>query len=172
MPASTPQPSDSPRSRSRAGAPSRAAIRRQALEFLIDTLAGGGLRAEAAPNDIAADVIVELSTQRSVSVRLLAAAAPHRRGGRGDLGLHWMLPDTSAEFVALIDISRPRGWLMPAADFRARAQPMAGGRFHLDWIVAPLGKTRSPAPDEEEFAQYAFRLGGQNASLVLRRYAG
>ena len=171
MPASTPKPSDSSRKRSPVGAPSRAAIRRQALEFLIEALAAVGLRGEPAPNNVAADLVVEAMGE-TVLIRLLAAAAPHRRGGRGSLGLHWMLPDAAAEFVALVDLSRRRGWLMPAADFRARAQPMSGGRFHLDWIVSPLGKTRSRASGEEEFARYSFGLGAQNASLVLRRYVG
>ena len=135
---------------------------------MFEALAGVGLRAEAAPPDI----LISSPSGRSALVRLLAAAAPHHRGGRGSLGLHWMLPDTPAEFVALVDLSRRQGWLLPIDDFRAKAQPLSEGRFHLDWIVAPLGKRRSRAPDEEEFAPYSFGLGGQNGSLVLRRHVG
>ena len=67
-----------------------------------------------------------------------------------------MLGDTPAEFVALVDLSRRQGWLLLIDDFRAKAQPLSEGRFHLDWIVVPLGKRKSTAPDEGEFASYAF----------------
>lgn len=135
-------------------------------------MAGVGLRAEAPPPDLPGDLLVAGPAGQSVLLRLLAAAAPHHRGGRGSLGLHWMLPDTPADFAAVVDLSRRCGWLIPTADFQARAQPLSGGRFHLDWIVVPLGRTRpnsrsqtgarrSPSgktqvPEEGEFASYAF----------------
>jgi hypothetical protein len=142
------------------------------LDLVIEALRGVGLRAEAASKDVPADLVVAGPSGRSVLVSVLAAAAPHHRGGRGSLGLHWMLRDTAADFIALVDLSRERGWLIPAADFRARAQPLSDGRFHLDWIVVPLGSMRpdgrpqtgarpgpsgrTPVPDEEEFAPYAY----------------
>ena len=88
---------------------------------MFEALAGVGLRAEAAPPDI----LISCPSGRSALVRLLAAAAPHHRGGRGSLGLHWMLPDTPAEFVTLVDLSRRQGWLLPIDDFRAKAQPFS-----------------------------------------------
>ncbi|MCH8994950.1 MAG: hypothetical protein IH959_08310 [Chloroflexi bacterium] len=144
-------------SRARRARPSpSASIRPRALDFVVEALAGVGLTAEETPPDVPADLLVAGRSGRSAVVRLLAAAAPHHRGGRGSLGLHWMLPDTAAEFVAVVDLSRRQGWLIPTADFRARAQPVSGGRFHLDWIVVPLGRTRARVPDEHEFEEYAF----------------
>ncbi len=131
-------------------------VRRKGLDLVIGALRGAGLRAEAASKDVPADLMVAGPSGWSVLVSVLAAAAPHRRGGRGSLGLHWMLRDTAADFIALVDLSRERGWLIPAADFRARAQPLSDGRFHLDWIVVPLGRMRTQVPDEEEFAPYAY----------------
>ncbi len=93
---------------------------------------------------------------RSVLVRVLAAAAPHQRGGRGSLGLHWMLSETPADFVAVVDLSRRRSWLVPAADFEVRAQPLPGRRFHLDWIVGERSGTSTPVPGEGEFESYVF----------------
>ena len=82
-------------------------------------------------------------------VKLLAQAAPHRRGGRGSLGLHWLLPSDFEEYVALVDLSREAVWLLPAPEFRSRAQPLEAGRYHLDWLVLRLG--RSKVADESEF---------------------
>jgi len=49
--------------------------------------------------------------------------------------LHWMLTDDGEDCVALVDLSREAVWLLPAVEFRNRAQPLPGGRFHLDWLV-------------------------------------
>jgi len=88
-------------------------------------------------------------------LKLLAVAAPHHRGGRGSLGLHWMLRSGNEDYVALVDLSREAIWLLNAEEFRARAQPLAGGRFHLDWIVLSLGpRQRSQVPSEDEFELY------------------
>jgi len=57
---------------------------------------------------------------------------------------------TPADFIALIDLSRARGWLMPTADFEARAKRLPGERFHLDWIVAAARPSRT-VPEEREF---------------------
>ncbi len=146
-----------PRSQTRTRSkPSPAAVRGRAREFVVRALARVKLRAEAAPAGLPADLLVEGSCGRAVLVRLLARAAPHHRGGRGSLGLHWMLSDTPAEYVALVDLSRERGWLLPAADYRARAQPVSGDRYHLDWIVVPIGRPRTKVAAEEEFEEYTF----------------
>ncbi|MBI1886603.1 MAG: hypothetical protein HYS09_09885 [Chloroflexi bacterium] len=89
---------------------------------------------------------------RTALLRLLANAAPHRRSGN-NLGLHWMLRSDIEEYVALVDVSRESVWLLPAADFRARAQPLPGGRFHLDWLALRLS-ARSRVADEDQFEQY------------------
>ena len=128
----------------------------RALDFVLEALEAAGLRAEAAPQGLPADAVIAGRAGRSVLVRILVRAGPHQRGGTGALGLHWMLRETPAEFVALVDLSRRQGWLLPTADFEERARALSGGRFHLDWIVAPLTNRRSKVADEHEFDEYAF----------------
>jgi hypothetical protein len=48
--------------------------------------------------------------------------------------------------------------MLPAATFRKEAQPLTGGRHHLDWIVVPPGKYLASVPMETEFDE--FRLDG------------
>ncbi len=137
-------------------APSSSVIRRCAISFVVEALRTVGLQAEPTPADLPGDLLASGGSGRSVFVCLLAAAAPHHRGGRGSLGLHWVLAETPADSVALVDLSRASGWLIPTDDFRARAQPLSGGRFHLDWIVVALGRRHSKVASEEEFATYLF----------------
>ncbi len=67
--------------------------------------------------------------------------------------MHWMLQSDVEDYVALVDLSREAIWLMPSVDFRKRAQPLAGGRFHLDWLVWRLSP-RSTVEDEDAFEEY------------------
>jgi hypothetical protein len=63
-----------------------------------------------------------------------------------------VLPSDFEEYVALVDLSREAIWLMPSPEFRSRAQPLKGGRWHLDWLAVRLG--RSLVADEGEFELY------------------
>lgn len=131
-------------------------IHQQARDFVAQSLAQVGLKAEVAPRELRADVAVFGQDRQQTLIRILVREAPHRRGGGANLGLHWMLSNAPAEYVALVDLSRQFGWLLPTAEFQARARPYRGGRHHLDWIVARMGRTRTRVPDEGEFARYLF----------------
>ena len=131
---------------------SDAELHRRAERFVVRALKRARLRAEA----LGGHLLVAVPSGRSTMVRVLMRQGPHRRGGGLNLGLHWMLGATEAEHVALVDLTRRRGWLLPLGEFCSRARPVAGGRFHLDWIVARLGTTRTKIADEAEFAPYAF----------------
>lgn len=67
-----------------------------------------------------------------------------------------MLPSATAEvdFVGLVDLSRPRAWLFPGAEYRTRAQAASGGRYHLDWIVVPISNTCAKVEPEEAFEEF------------------
>jgi hypothetical protein len=94
---------------------------------VIEAMRAAGLAAEPAPHDLPAQVAISMPSGRALLVLVLVREAPHRRGEGGNLGLHWMTRDAPADFVALVDLSRGRGWLLPMADFRARARPVARG---------------------------------------------
>ena len=78
-----------------------------------------------------------------------------------------MLPETVADRVALVDLSRSLCWMLPVSTFREEAQALAGGRNHLDWIVVPLGKYSTGVPMEPEFDK--FRLDGAGAGQAPGR---
>ncbi len=131
-------------------------IHQQARDFVMQALARVGLQAEAAPRELRGDLLIFGPARHPTLLRILVRQAPHRRGGGANLGLHWMLSSTPAEYVALVDLSRRLGWLLSTPEFQAQARPYRGGRFHLDWIVARMGRTTTQVADEIEFAAYAF----------------
>ena len=70
-----------------------------------------------------------------------------------------MLSDLVADFVAVADLPRLLCWLIPRSIFIKEAQPLAGDRYHLDWIVVPLGKHSTKVPLESKFLE--FKLTGK-----------
>lgn len=131
-------------------------IHQQARDFVMQSLAQVGLTAEVAPRELRADVVVLGEGGRQTLIRILVREGPHRRGGGANLGMHWMLSSTEAEYIALVDLSRQLGWLLPTTEFQAKARPYKGDRFHLDWIVARMGRTRTRIAEEQEFESCAF----------------
>ena len=128
-----------------------AELHRAAEELLRARLEALGIGFEPLP-DLPLGYAMLLPGGQMRVVKVVPRAAPHRRGGRGSLGLHWVLPSDFEEYAALVDLSRETVWLMPSAEFRSRAQPLSGGRWHLDWLVLRLG--RSKVADEAEFERY------------------
>ena len=129
----------------------------QAAEALLRArLAAAGIGLEPLPDLPLAFALLPPGGRMRI-VKVLARPAPHRRGGRGSLGLHWLLPSDFEEYVALVDLSRQALWLLPAPEFRSRAQPLEAGRYHLDWLVLRLG--RSKVADESEFEGFKLERG-------------
>src|SRR5439155_21355815 len=119
---------------------SSSSVRSEAIRLCTERLASAGYRVQRPPSGFAADL--RISRDRAIQlVKVLGAAAPHRRGGSGSLGLHWLLSETPADAVALVDLSRAKVWLLPIEEFQRRAISLVGGRLHLDWIVLALGKS-------------------------------
>ena len=66
-------------------------------------------------------------------------------GGKGKLALDWWVPEVSpAQFVALVDLSTEKVWLMSAKELRGRAQQRAKGKLHIYMYTDPLARTRVP----------------------------
>ena len=137
-----------------AGKESAGAIRKRGVALVREALARAGLAVATASAGLAAELAIVRSDGDEL-VKVLTAAAPHRRGGSGSLGLHWLLGDTAAEVVALVDLSREKAWLMPTAEFRRLAEALTGGRFHLDWIVVPIGRAPLGVAMEAALDAYA-----------------
>ena len=130
------------------------AIREHATVLLTEWLCSAGYEVEPAPTGLRIDLIIRRQGQNEEMVKVLAAAAPHHRGGTGSLGLHWLLSETAADCVALVDLSRSFCWMIPVSTFKMEAQPLADGRYHLDWIVVPLGKHSNKVPPESKFEEF------------------
>jgi hypothetical protein len=122
------------------------------VRLLTERLTSAGFHVEPARLHPSVDLLIRQEGM-PLLVKLLTGA-PHYRGGTGSLGLHWMLPATIVDRVALVDLARSVCWMLPSSTFREQAQPMAGDRYHLDWIVVPLGKYPKSIPMETEFDRF------------------
>jgi hypothetical protein len=151
--------------------PSSSVIRHQAIQLLTERLLSGGYVIEPAPHGFRADLLAR-QAGRSHLIKVLAAAAPHHRGGTGSLGLHWLLTETAADLVALVDLSRSRVWLLATHDFRSKAQALSGGRYHLDWIVVPIGSRRNRVAVEEQFDRYRLTADRSQRQRFVSRDTG
>ncbi|MBV7417904.1 hypothetical protein KW830_05485 [Comamonas sp. CMM03] len=53
-------------------------------------------------------------------------------GGKGKLALDWWIPnDSPAHYIALVDLSTEKIWLMTLAELRIHAQQQPEGRLHI-----------------------------------------
>ena len=134
-------------------------VHRQAEVLLRKHLDPHGIGLERLP-DLPVGYALLLPGGRMKVAKVLVRPGPHRRGRQGALGMHWMLHSDPAaplragfeDYVALVDVARQAVWLMPSPEFRSRASAVAGGRWHLDWLVARAGRSR--IADEAEFDDY------------------
>ncbi len=132
-------------------------LHRAAEGLLRERLAAFGVALEPLP-DLPTGSAMLLPGGRMRVVKVLAREAPHRRGGRGDLGLHWMLTSDFEDYAALVDLSRQAVWLLSSTEFQSWAHAQRGGRWHLDWIVSRT--VSSQWPDESEFERYRLERDG------------
>jgi hypothetical protein len=130
---------------------SDAALHRAAEELVRSRLAVGGVELERMA-ELPDGYAVLLPAGRMYVAMVLVRQGPHARGSGNTLGMHWTVRSDVEDFVALVDLSRQAVWLLPSADFRSRARPQKGGRWHLDWLVS--GGSRSRLPGESEFERY------------------
>lgn len=78
-------------------------------------------------------------------------------GGKGKEALDWWVPeDSPAHYVALVDLSSLRIWLLSQAEVGALAQQTSNGKHHLYMYVDPTAKpTKAGRPAHSyEFEKY------------------
>lgn len=83
-------------------------------------------------------------------IEVRANLSPKPGGGKGPLALDWWIgEDSSADWVALADLSTSRVWLMTMEEVAANAQQHPAGRHHLFMVVEP-----DAVPQRRRYTRY------------------
>jgi len=83
------------------------------------------------------------ASRTSFQIQVKTNAAPKPGGGRGRLCLDWWLEEESpADFVALVDLSTERIWMLTIEQMAALAQQRSGGKLHLYMHLEPEAAPR------------------------------
>lgn len=78
---------------------------------------------------------------RPVTVQVKTNLRPKPGGGKGKEALDWWVPvDCQVHYVAFVDLSTQRIWLLAQAELGALAQQTSNGRHHLYMYVDPTIK--------------------------------
>jgi hypothetical protein len=64
-------------------------------------------------------------------------------GGRGKLALDWWVPEASpADYVALVDLSTEKTWLLSQQELISVAQQRSNSRLHVYMYIDPSARPR------------------------------
>lgn len=76
--------------------------------------------------------------QDAITLQVKTNLKPKPGGGKGKLALDWWIPDnSSAQLIAVTDLSRERVWVFKLAEIQKLAQQHPKGRYHLGMTVDP-----------------------------------
>ena len=76
-----------------------------------------------------------------ITIQVKANLRPKPGGGKGKEALDWRVPeDSPAHYVALVDLSSQRIWLLSQVEMSTLAQQTSNGRHHLYVYVDPTVK--------------------------------
>ena len=78
---------------------------------------------------------------RPVTVQVTANLQAKRAGGEGKQSLEWWIPvEGPAQYVAFVDLSSQRIWLLSQAEVGTLAQQTSNGKHHFYMYVDPTVK--------------------------------
>jgi len=84
---------------------------------------------------------------RPVTIQVKANLRAKAGGGKGKEALDWWIPEENpAHYVALVDLSSQRVWLLSQAEISTLSQQTSSGRHHLYMYVDPTVMPRTGRP--------------------------
>ena len=90
-------------------------------------------------------------TQKAVTIQVKTST---HRGPADDKHLLWEIPEgCPADYIAAVDLSRNKFWLISVEEFKLRAPHCAKGRLRLWWPLPECEYGRAPRR-EEQFKEY------------------
>ena len=74
----------------------------------------------------------------AITVQVKTNLKPKPGGGKGKLALDWWIPeDSTAQYIALTDVSTERVWMFTLNEVKSLAQQHPKGRYHLFMNIDP-----------------------------------
>ena len=93
----------------------------------------------------------EPNTRRTVSIQVKAAT--HREPGAAEW-ISWSMPkECTAEYVAVVDLERDKGWLFSKEEFEKFAVGKGKGKW-LWWYLSKNRPQKAKSLPEEHFLKY------------------
>jgi len=75
------------------------------------------------------------------TIQVKANLKPKPGGGKGKAAVDWWIPeDCPAQYIALVDLSTQRIWLLLREEVATLAQQKSSGRFHLYMYTDPTAR--------------------------------
>lgn len=94
-------------------------------------------------------------SKRAVTIQVKTNQKPKPAGGKGPAALDWWLvEDSPAELVALVDLATDRTWLFRHSELAEKAQQHSGGRMHFFFYVDPQYAPKNLGTHMSEFAAF------------------
>ena len=114
-------------------------------------------------------VAFAVSRRTSIGIQVKTNLRPKPSGGKGPPHLDWWIPEEStADYFALVDLSRERIWLFTPQEISRLSQQHPKGRFHIFMAIDPPAKARK---DGKVVSEDAFRshLFAEKVARLLRQ---
>ncbi len=103
-----------------------------------------GVESARLTTDSGIDLVAYCAKKRDpLTIQVKSNLKPKPSGGSGKEALDWWIPDDNpSDFVAFVDLSSSRVWLMSLKEVAELAQQHSSGRYHLYMYVDPKHKPK------------------------------
>lgn len=102
---------------------------------------------ESAPlsTDVGVDLVAYSPlSKRPLTIQVKTNLRAKPGGGKGKAALDWWVPVASpAQYMALVDLSSERVWLLSHEELASHAQQQSSGRLHIYMYTDPTARARS-----------------------------
>lgn len=114
-----------------------------------------GIESSQMTTDAGIDLVAYIPKKHdAVTIQVKTNLKAKPAGGSGSPALDWWVPcDTPAQFVAFVDLSMQRVWLLRKAELAKIAQQKSSGRWHL-YIYANTPKRAKAWATLDEMERY------------------
>lgn len=121
------------------------------VQYLL--LEKGGVDSAPLTTDQGVDLVAYSSVENRKPVTIQVKAST-QHGGTGGKYLTWQVKkDCPAEYIAVVDLTRRKLWLIKTEKFNSEAKLTSEGKYKLQWCIRG-SKFRGLNKKEEDFGDY------------------
>ena len=117
----------------------------------------GGVESAPMTTDSGVDLVAySPMNEKAITIQVKTNLKPKKSGsGKGKAALDWWISEKSpAHYIALVDLSSNKIWLLSHAEVSMLAQQKSSGRYHLYMYVDPTVKPLKAGRHSYEFEKF------------------